>query len=68
MEILVRGQIPEETSFIGICSRCSTKVRFKRKEGQYVSNQHDGEMCKVACPVCNGDIYGYREELSVQRG
>lgn len=58
MEIIKRGTPPEEQLYTGTCQRCSTEVRFKRGEASVHSDQRDGEIVSVACPVCPELIYG----------
>lgn len=58
IEILERGINPEEKVYVARCYRCKTKVKFRRKDADYVPgyDQRDGSEVRVTCPVCNGSI------------
>jgi len=58
MEIIKRGTPPGEQLYTGTCRMCTTEVRFKLNEAEIHSDQRDGEIISVACPVCPGLIYG----------
>jgi RNase P subunit RPR2 len=57
MEILSRGQLPEDKTYEGSCHNCHTHVRFKKREAEYIDDQRDGDCVKVNCPVCGHAIY-----------
>lgn len=52
VEIITRGQIPGERVHTCTCQTCKTVFRFKESEGEYSSDQRDGDAVKIACPVC----------------
>lgn len=39
------------------CSNCNCVFEFTSGEGEYVSDQRDGDCIKIACPTCKIDIY-----------
>jgi hypothetical protein len=53
VEIITRGQIPGERVRTCTCQNCKTVFRFKHSEGEYSSDQRDGDAVKINCPVCN---------------
>lgn len=62
MEILVRGKLLSEYTYIGTCAGCSSKVRARHDELSHSENQRDGELHYERCPVCNArNIYFERE-------
>lgn len=51
MEILEKGQLPQEREYKATCRICNTKFRFKEKEGQLNHDQRDGDYISVTCPL-----------------
>jgi len=56
MEIIKRGQVPEEKTYEATCRRRSTDVRFPQQEAKRTFDQRDGDFLTVKCPVCGHDI------------
>lgn len=62
MEILVRGKLLNEYTYLGSCTGCGSKVRAKHDELAHSDNQRDGELHYERCPVCKSrNIYFIRE-------
>lgn len=57
MEIIRKGEIPEEKQATFVCGHCDTEMRAKKKEGDYISDQRYGDCVKFACPIYNKYIY-----------
>lgn len=56
MEIIKRGVNPSDKSAEFSCNSCNTILRAKRSEGQYQSDQRDGDYIIFSCPVCQHRI------------
>lgn len=59
MQIVKRGEAPEEKVIDATCVRCRTEVRFRVGEAKYVNDQRDGDFYQVKCPVCTSLITKY---------
>lgn len=57
MEILKRGQIPEEKEFTVTCSYCSSVLKFKQAEANVTTDPRGETSIKVDCPVCNKPVF-----------
>lgn len=57
MEIIKRGERPEDKVYDGKCTHCKTEVRFKASEARSSHYPRDGALLVVTCPVCDRDIY-----------
>ena len=55
MEIIRRGELPQERVYEAICSNCKTIFRFEEREAEKVSDQRDGDFLRIKCPVCDDD-------------
>jgi len=53
MEIIQRGQKPEEKPYRVTCRTCDTVFEFLRSEAKYVPDQRDGDYVEINCPVCH---------------
>ncbi len=58
IEIIRRGEHPNEKTYTAKCYTCSTQVRFKRNDGKYHPgyDQRDGPTLTIPCPVCDDPI------------
>jgi len=52
VEVIERGTPPEEVNYEVQCQKCISKLKFKRSDAGYVSDQRDGNYLTVECPVC----------------
>lgn len=57
MEVIHRGELPEQKRYQAECNYCRSVMRFQRSEAEYVSDQRDGDCLKVICPVCDRPVY-----------
>lgn len=57
IEVIVRGQPPEEKVYEEQCRRCASMLRFKRADAKYTADQRDGDFLTVECPVCHGTVH-----------
>ncbi|MBB0100129.1 hypothetical protein [Ralstonia pickettii] len=58
MKIIERGTLPGEREWKAKCTHCGTHFEFKQREGNFHSDQRDGNYMTVGCPVCNYICYG----------
>lgn len=56
MEIIERGEPPEEKLYTAKCHRCKSLLRFKQSEGVVTHDQRDGSFVRVICPVCGQTV------------
>lgn len=56
MEIIERGEPPDERKYTGRCFTCKTKVKFRQSEATAHYDQRDGNYLEVKCPVCGKPI------------
>lgn len=56
MQILYKGTPPGDVVYVGTCSSCQTKVKFKKLEAKECGEQRDGFYLEVQCPVCPSKI------------
>lgn len=61
IEIIKQGRLPEEKRWSFICRNCDTHFTAQKKDGQYFSNQRDGEALTVSCPLCKTSVTSYTE-------
>jgi hypothetical protein len=61
MKIIERGVIPAEREWKFLCVNCRTRFECQENEGEYITDQRDGDTVRVECPVCNRDCYGSRK-------
>lgn len=60
MEIVKRGQLPEERVYGLQCDHCMTEFKFKQSEGVYNSGDYkEGPWVAIDCPVCKRHCYAY---------
>jgi|JI10StandDraft_1071094.scaffolds.fasta_scaffold59676_2 hypothetical protein len=62
MEIIKKGELPEEKVLKSTCSRCKTHFSFKVKEANipaYQDPRDSGTAYAIACPLCGVTCYGY---------
>lgn len=52
MEIIRKGELPEEKVWRGECSYCKTVVEAKQKELEVTYDQRDGSYGSAKCPLC----------------
>jgi hypothetical protein len=65
MEIITRGTPPSELMRKGTCQACKTEVKFRTDEGYPSSDERDGDVRWVDCPVCKRSaIYGTVKEYN----
>ena len=64
MQIIKRGQVPEEKELEATCLRCTTVIRFRAGEAKYVDDQRDGDFYQIECPVCKSLITRYVRSFS----
>ncbi len=57
VEVLRKGDRPEDRVYTGTCIQCRSLLRFKRSEARFVSDQRDGDAVVVECPVCKKDLW-----------
>ena len=57
IEVLERGSPPSEKVYETHCNGCHSKLRFKRSDAQFTSDQRDGDFLSIACPVCGRNVY-----------
>lgn len=57
IEIIKRGQIPEEKKYRGCCSNCRTEFSFQQKDAKVSHDLRDGSFMTIACPVCKAAVY-----------
>jgi ribosomal protein S27E len=56
VEVVERGELPGSVVYEVQCRNCHSKLRFKRSEAAYVSDQRDGDYLTVQCPVCSSTV------------
>lgn len=61
MEILNRGELPEERNWVGTCNQCHSRIRAKQKELEIHHCQREGSWGTANCPVCSISMYFYPE-------
>lgn len=57
VEIIKKGSLPSEDTFVSICNHCKTIFRFKRGEARISFDQRDGDTLVIKCPVCERFVY-----------
>lgn len=57
VEILSRGEKPQDRSYTAQFRKCSTVFRFKHSEATEVPDQRDGDMVRIDCPVCKNPVH-----------
>jgi uncharacterized protein YbaR (Trm112 family) len=56
IEIITRGQLPEEKKFIITCKNCKTVFRCIQGDGRWESHRNESYF-KIQCPVCKKELY-----------
>lgn len=51
MKIITPGVLPKDKTYRTTCKHCGCVFEFKREDGSYTSDQHDGESLVVECPT-----------------
>jgi RNase P subunit RPR2 len=68
IEVLRKGEKPEDRTYSAACGNCKSLLRFKRSEAEYVSDQRDGDAVTIECPVCKSKVFvaadSYRKQPS----
>ena len=57
MQVVKKGQIPEEREFEATCHRCKSVLCFRQAEGKVTHDQREGSFVTVACPVCGHSVH-----------
>lgn len=58
MKIIERGTMPGDRDWQATCTHCRTRFEFKQSEGEFHTDQRDGDYVTVKCPVCTQTCYG----------
>jgi len=57
VKIITHGSLPEEVTYDHHCTYCRTHFEFQRKDARLSSDQRDGNLMIIACPMCKRDCY-----------
>lgn len=57
MKIIKRGRSVRERSTEWNCQACNSTIEAKRSEGEFFSDQRDGDAIIFVCPVCDEKNY-----------
>jgi RNase P subunit RPR2 len=57
IEVIERGELPEDRPYEATCNRCRSKLRFLRGDAQFTADQRDGDFLTVKCPVCGESVH-----------
>lgn len=57
IEVIERGNLPEDQPYDATCNHCRSKLRFLRKDAKFTSDQRDGDFLTIACPVCSHPVH-----------
>lgn len=57
MNVIKRGQLPQETTYNTTCGNCHSEIEFQESEGKVTYDQRDGNYVTVNCPVCQERIH-----------
>ena len=57
IEILKRGTPPQDKLATVNCGRCKSTLRLARRDGELILDQREGDAVKIACPVCQSEIW-----------
>lgn len=52
MEVLKRGNPPNEKVYEAECRQCHSLLRFEQVEARLVPDRRDGDYLEIPCPVC----------------
>lgn len=52
MRVIKRGILPSERKTEWTCGTCKSIVESTQNEGEYISDQREGDCVKFECPVC----------------
>lgn len=63
IKITKPGKLPAEKPYAGSCTNCGCHITCKRKDGEYIDDQRDGDCLKVRCPTdgCSSFIYAIEQ-------
>ena len=64
MEILKKGELPQEKQADFNCNNCGSELRAKISEGKITYDQRDGDYVTFVCPVCGQNIYVDEKKFS----
>lgn len=56
VDVLRRGELPEEKIKIVTCTDCKSELRFKISEAKIVSDPRDGNFYVIDCPICSSQV------------
>lgn len=56
VQIISKGQIPEERVYQSTCPRCKTVFRFQQFEANYNRCQTEGDFLTISCPLCDDKV------------
>lgn len=57
IEIIKRGLRDSELTARFHCLHCKSELKAARGDGEFISDQRDGDSIRFACPVCQRDIW-----------
>lgn len=57
MEIIKRGQLPQDQVHNETCGHCKSELQFKHSEVTPSPDQRDAGLWFVTCPVCKNQIF-----------
>ncbi len=56
VEVVIKGDGPEERMYRATCRHCQSLLQFTRSEATFTSDQRDGDYVSVICPVCSSSV------------
>jgi len=56
IEILERRE-PGDRVYENTCSRCKSRLRYRRSDARLVFDQRDGDSAVINCPVCSNEVF-----------
>ena len=56
IEVIKEGRRKEEVRIEFTCNHCHARLRAAMKDGQYTSDQRDGDYVRFVCPMCDGNV------------
>lgn len=57
IEVVERGEMPEDRPYEATCNNCRSKLRFLRGDAKFTPDQRDGDFLTVTCPVCKQSVH-----------